>query len=181
MNILLIILLLIVGLFVLLLIIGLFTKKEYAVERDIIINKPRQQIFEYIKYLKNHDNFSKWAKMDPEMKKEYKGTDGNVGFISAWDSDVKNVGKGEQEIVRITEGSRLNMALRFIKPFAATADAYMITEDVGTNQTKVRWGLESKMKYPMNLMLLFMNMDKMLGEDLKIGLINLKVLMEVQQ
>jgi hypothetical protein len=33
--------------------------------------------------------------MDPNAKMEYKGTDGTVGFISAWDSKIKYVGKGE--------------------------------------------------------------------------------------
>jgi hypothetical protein len=34
------------------------------------------------------------------------------------------------------------------------------------------------MKYPMNLMLLFMNMEKMVGRDLSIGLTNLKNTLE---
>ena len=38
------------------LIIALFVKKEYAVEKSIIIEKPKSTIFEYIKYLKNQDN-----------------------------------------------------------------------------------------------------------------------------
>src|SRR5690348_10023775 len=88
----------IVAIIVLLLIIAIFLKKEYTVERSITINKPKQQIFDYVKLLKNQDNFSAWAKLDPNMKKEYHGTDGTVGFVSAWDSDKKDVGKGEQEI-----------------------------------------------------------------------------------
>jgi hypothetical protein len=32
--------------------------------------------------------------------------------------------------------------------------------------------------YPFNLMLLFMNMDKMIGDDLSTGLTNLKTLLE---
>jgi hypothetical protein len=34
------------------------------------------------------------------------------------------------------------------------------------------------MKYPMNLMLLFMNMEKMVGNDLGNGLKNLKTILE---
>jgi predicted ATP-grasp superfamily ATP-dependent carboligase len=67
----------------------MFVKREYTVEREIIINKPKQQVFEYVKRLKNQDKYSKWATMDPKMKKEYTGTDGTVGFISAWDSENK--------------------------------------------------------------------------------------------
>src|SRR4051794_15515195 len=82
-------------------IVGLFSKKEYSVEREIIINKNKQDVFDYILMLKHQNEFSTWAMMDPNMKKEYKGTDGTVGFVSAWDSQVKDVGKGEQEIIGI--------------------------------------------------------------------------------
>ncbi|MCC6690268.1 MAG: SRPBCC family protein [Bacteroidia bacterium] len=158
--------------------IALFTAKEYSCERETTINKPKQVVFDYIKYLKNQDNFSKWAMMDPKMKKEYRGTDGTVGFVSAWDSEEKNVGKGEQEIKKIVEGERLDFELRFLKPFEATDYAYMTTEAVGETQTKVKWGFNGKMIYPMNFMLLFMDMDAMLGSDLQTGLDNLKGVLE---
>lgn len=172
------ILLVIVGIIALVLIVAMFTKKEYAIEREIVINQPKQVVFDYIKLLKNQDNYSKWAKMDPNSKKVYKGTDGTVGFVSAWESLDKNVGQGEQEIVKIDEGNRIDLGLHFIKPFDAKASAYMVTETVTENQTKVKWGFASKMPYPMNIMLLFMDMEKMLGDDLNIGLTSLKGILE---
>jgi hypothetical protein len=170
----------IVVLVVILLIVALFVKKDYSVEREITINKPKSQVFDYIKYLKNQDNYSVWAKMDPKMKKEYRGTDGTPGFVSAWESDDNNVGKGEQQIEKIAEGYRIDLDLHFIKPFECRADARMITESVAGNQTKLKWGFDSKMKYPMNIMLLFMNMEKMIGNDLQTGLDTLKVVLEKQ-
>lgn len=164
----------IVVLIALVLIIAIFVKKEYAVEREVVINKPKSEVFEYIKYLKNQDSFSVWAMKDPNMKKEFKGEDGTVGFISAWDSDMKDVGKGEQEITGIIEGSKVDYELRFIKPFEATDNAYMTTEAGSDNQTTVKWGFHGKMDYPMNFMLLFMNMEDILGKDLQQGLNNLK-------
>jgi hypothetical protein len=172
------ILIVIVAIVALALIIALFIKKEYAVEREVIINKPKTEVFEFVKLLKNQDSFSVWANKDPNMKKEYKGTDGTVGFVSAWDSQNKDVGKGEQEIKKITEGQRIDFELRFIEPFEANDNAYMTTESVNENQTKVKWGFNGKMNYPMNLMLLCMNMDEMLGKDLQDGLNNLKTTLE---
>ncbi|WP_316837677.1 SRPBCC family protein [Pedobacter nutrimenti] len=168
----------VLGLVVLALVVAIFVKKEYTVERDIVINKPRQQVYDYIKYLKNQNNFSKWAKMDPAMKTEFRGTDGTVGFVSAWDSNQKDVGKGEQEIKGLQDGKRLDTEIRFIKPFESTCSAYMTTEDASTNATKVTWVFNGKMNYPMNLMSLCMNMDKMIGGDLQIGLNNLKGILE---
>jgi hypothetical protein len=178
MKILKVILFAIVGLIALVLIIALFVKKEYAVEREITVNKPKAEVFEYVKFLKNQDNYSKWATMDPAMKKEFRGTDGEVGFVSAWDSEMKDVGKGEQEITGITDGERIDYELRFMEPFESTDYTYMVTESAGDSATKVKWGFDGKMKYPMNLMLLFMDMEGMLGGDLEQGLTNLKGILE---
>ena len=58
------------------------------------------------------------------------------------------------------------------------ATAFYNTEAIGANQTKVKWGFNGKMAYPMNFMLLFVDMDKMLGKDLQAGLDNLKTNMD---
>jgi uncharacterized membrane protein len=160
---------------------ALFLKKKYHVEREVTINKPKSEVFNYLKYLKNQDNFSVWAKMDPNMKSEYKGTDGTVGFISAWESDNKNVGKGEQEIKNIIDGERIDYELRFLKPWKAINPAYITTEEVSINKTKIKWGIHGKMDFPMNLMLLFMNMEKMIGKDFQTGLDNLKNVLEKEK
>ena len=69
------ILLVIVILIGLVLITGLFVKKEMKAEREVVINKPKSEVFNYVKYLKNQKEYSKWASMDPAMKVEFKGTD----------------------------------------------------------------------------------------------------------
>lgn len=178
MNIILAIVIAVVSLFALLLLLALFVRKEYSVNRVIPISKPKDEVFEYLKYLKNQDNFSKWASMDENMIKTYQGTDGQVGFVSAWESKNKNVGKGEQEIKKIDQGNRIDYEIRFIKPIAGIANAYMTTDSASNEITMVSWGFDSRMKYPMNLMLLFMNMDKMVGNDFEIGLNNLKKILE---
>lgn len=160
------------------LIAAYFMPKEYAVTKEITINKPVDSVFNYVRYLKNQNEFSVWANIDPKMKSTYKGTDGEVGSISAWESDVKDVGVGEQEITKITEGKRIDFALRFKKPMEDNAVGFMSTETVSGNKTKVKWGISGVMPYPMNLMLPMMKMDQMIGNDLQKGLDNLKVKME---
>src|SRR5665648_1132211 len=130
MNILKFVLIGIISLIVLLLIVALFTKKEYGVIREVTINKPKLVVFYYVKLLKNQENFSVWANKDPQMKKDYRGSDGTVGFVSAWDSKMKDVGKGEQETKKVTDGERIDYELRFIEPFASTSSAYMVFEGV---------------------------------------------------
>jgi uncharacterized protein YndB with AHSA1/START domain len=167
--------LMIIGIIIsVILITVLILPKKYKVLREVTIQQPQQKVFDYIKYIRNQDGFSVWANTDPNMKKTYKGDDGRVGFVSAWESDNKKVGAGEQEIIRVDEGKGIVTALRFFKPFPGEAVAQFMTAPGENNSTKVSWQLDSAMKYPMNFMLLFINMDKMLGADMEKGLENLK-------
>ena len=155
-----------------------FMPKDYAVEREITINKPADSVFSYVRYLKNQNEFSVWANIDPKMKSTYTGTDGSVGAVAAWESDIKDVGVGEQEITKITEGKRIDFALLFKEPMNDTAVGFMSTEAVSKNQTKVKWGIKGVFPYPMNIMMPMMKMDEMIGKDLQKGLENLKTKME---
>lgn len=168
----------IVFLIVLVLIVALFVSKDCSVERQVTINKPKQDVFNYIKYIKNQDNFSVWNRKDPNMKKDYKGEDGTKGFIYSWDSDMKDVGKGEQEIADIKDGDSVNLNLHFIKPMDGRATAYMATSSAGGDSTTVKWGMHMKMPYPFNILRLFENIDDKIGSDLQTGLNNLKKEME---
>lgn len=161
-------------------IIALFVQKEYSVVTQITIDKPVVEVFDYVKYLKNQDNFSVWAQMDPDMVKSYRGTDGTVGFVSRWESQLEDVGVGEQEIMRIDEGKRIDFELRFFSPFESTDPAFMSTEAVGAKQTLVQWGFDGHLDYPMNLMFLFLDFETMIGNDLNQGLEQLKQQLESQ-
>ena len=158
--------------------VALFIQKDYVVTRSITINKPVVEVFDYVKHLKNQNDFSKWAQVDPDMGKTYRGKDATVGFVSAWASENPDVGVGEQEIIAIDEGKRIDFELRFISPFEATELAYMSTDAINANQTRVDWGFNGHIAYPMNLMFLFIDFETLIGADLQQGLDTLKVVLE---
>ena len=170
----------VIGLVALLLLVAAVLPSDYAIKREIAISKNKTEVFEFLKHLKNQDDYSVWAKMDPNMEKSFQGTDGTVGFISSWESTHEKVGKGEQEITKIVEGERIEMELRFFEPFEAKDQAYIATEQISENETKVTWGFNGSMAYPMNLFLLFMDMEKELGGALAEGLDNLKTILDGQ-
>lgn len=172
------ILLVIVLLLAIPLVTALFVKQDYKVETQVVIEQPAQVVFDYIRFLSNQDNFSVWAAMDPNMQKSYRGVDGTVGFVSAWKSDNPDVGVGEQEITAITEAERIEFELRFAEPFSAVSPAYMTTEAITPEQTRVSWGFAGYMPYPMNLMLLVMDVESIIAADLQQGLDNLKLILE---
>jgi uncharacterized membrane protein len=162
------------------LIAAIFVKKEYTVQREVVINKPVGEVYEYVKLTKNQDNYSKWVMADPKMKKDFKGSDGTAGFIYAWDSEDNNVGKGEQEIKALSEGKSIEHEIRFARPFEGKADTYMTTEPVSESRTKVKWAFHSSAPYPMNAMFVVMDMEEILGKDLESSLNNLKNVLEKQ-
>lgn len=174
MNILLIILLVIAAIIILLLVAALFMKKDHYVKREIIINAPRQKVFEFLRFLENQEKFNKWANAG-ERQKEFKGTDGTVGFIYAWKGD-KKAGEGEKEIMNIIDGERVDTEIRFKKPMNVTASVVMEMQSLPDNQTKVSLINSGILKYPMNL---FIPMaEKNFPKDMDESLLILKGVLE---
>ena len=172
-----IVLYILIGLVVLVFILAMIAPKTYEVSRNISINKPVAEVFEYVRSLKKQDEWGPWAKRDPNMVKEFKGTDGEVGALSSWKGN-KEVGEGEQEIVGITENEEVRTELRFFKPWKSESDAYIRVNDEGSGNTNVTWGFTGKNKFPVSIMMLFMNMDKSVGKDFEQGLSDLKAILE---
>ena len=175
MNLIFTILLVVAGIITLLLIIALFMKREHYVKREIVINAPLQKVFDYIKLLKNQDEFNKNAMTAPDRKKEFKGTDGTVGYIYAW-SGNKDAGVGEKEIMNIIEGKRIEMEIRFTKPMVVSATVIMETEALRDNQTKVYWSNAGTLKYPLNILIPMM--EKSVAKDMDSSLLTLKEVLE---
>jgi hypothetical protein len=146
------------------------------IEKSTEIRKPSSEVFNYLKYTRNQDNFSVWNMTDPKMKKEQSGTDGEVGFIYRWDSQNKNVGAGEQQTTAIIQGKRIDSAIRFFRPMKNTGKTSFIIDEAGKGLTRVTWIFDSPSKFPMVLFAPIFK--KMLGKDLEKGLVNLKMILE---
>jgi len=172
-----ILLYILIGLVVLIAILAMIAPKTYDVSRSTLISKPVSEVFEYVRSLKKQDEWGPWAKKDPNMTKEFQGTDGQVGAISSWKGN-KDVGEGEQEITAIKENEVVETQLRFFKPWKSESDAYIKVNDEGNGSTKVTWGFAGKNKFPVSIMMLFMNMDKSVGKDFEQGLSDLKAILE---
>ncbi|MEO9893427.1 SRPBCC family protein [Aurantibacter sp.] len=159
------------------LLLALIAPKNYDVSRSIEVSRPKQEVFEYLKSLKKMDEWSPWAKKDPNMKKTFTGVDGEVGCVSHWVGN-KEVGEGEQEIKKIVDGERIDSELRFFKPWKSTSDCYLKVDEATLNSSKVTWGFSGENKFPMSIMTLLMSMDKMVGKDFETGLASMKEILE---
>lgn len=171
----------IVGLIVLaiiafILIAGLFVKKDFHLEKNITINAPQEKVWNNINTLGAMQKWSPWLEADPNVQTSIEGQDGEVNAIYKWKGN-KEVGSGTQTITKIEKPNRIDTHLHFIEPFDGEADAFITLTSEG-NATKATWGFDSKYTYPMNCMLLFIDMDEMMGKEFNKGLSKLKALCE---
>ncbi|HEU4790321.1 MAG TPA: SRPBCC family protein [Flavobacterium sp.] len=165
----------IVSLIVLLLIIALFIPNDYTVSVSTTINKPKQVVFDYIKLIKNQENYSIWVMQDPNVNMDYQGMDGTVGFKASWDSKDDNVGEGSQQITAVSE-DRIDVDLHFERPMKGEAKASNLLESISENETKVTSEFYGHSSYPMNLMN-FMG-EKFITDAETKNLANLKKILE---
>ena len=147
------------------------------IERNVMVNKPLNEVFNYLKLVRNQDNFSVWNMEDPTKNVDFVGTDGTVGYIYKWDSPTnKNVGAGEQEILAIDEGKSILYEVRFFRPMKNVAQVSFQTQALSPTQTQVEWKFNGKSVFPFSLLKsVFANM---LGKDMQKSLDNLKGILE---
>ncbi|WP_372482944.1 SRPBCC family protein [Elizabethkingia anophelis] len=142
--------------------------KKYHYEKSITINATPDKIWPHINSMKALNEWSPYMSLDPDMKRTYSGTSGEVGDTFMWESNKKEAGTGEQKLIEIVLGQSVKTSLHFIKPNEGLGVANLALNSEG-NQTKVTWSLDTEMNYPMNLMKLFMDgfMDDAYGRGLK--------------
>ena len=155
-----------------LLLVALLTPKDFSLKKQVIINKSKSEVFNYLIYLKNQEQYNVWMIKDPNIKIKYSGTDGTVGAKQAWESEDKNVGIGEQEIIKLNDNESMETEIRFKKPFEATNYAVTTLTSLNETQTNVSNTFRGTSKFPMNIMNLFM--DRMVGGDMQKNLENIK-------
>jgi hypothetical protein len=166
-----------VGIIALIALLALVAPKHYEVNRSIVIDNNLPEVYQYLKLIKNQNDWSPWKKKDPNMTQKFIGIDGEVGFISKWEGN-KEVGTGEQEITYLQENKRIDTQLRFFKPWKSKSNGYFTVENVDHNHTKVVWGFKGVNPIPFNVFMLFFNFEKAVGKDFEEGLSNLKEILE---
>lgn len=164
----------IVGLIALYLILCLFGAKELSVTRSITINAKPEKLIPLLADLKFfNEKWSPWTEKDPNMKVEYEGTRGAVGYKYKW-SGNSEVRSGSMAVDSILP-NRVVMALVFGEGMHTRAWFDVIPEGEGS---KVTWSIYAKTPFIFRAMHIFFNMEKNVGGDFEKGLEKLKQLAE---
>ena len=150
-----------------------WVKKEYDLSRTIIINKPRAEVFAYVRQLRNQPKWIPWFKRDPQMQLKYKGEDGKPEASSYWKGNNR-VGEGIQRIVKIKEGKVMETQLLFLKPYKTLSLMYIGVKELEAERTKMVIGIRGVHRFPASLITMLYGMDKAIGNDLEKALQELK-------
>ena len=148
---------------------------EIQVSRSTYIGAPKEVVFEQMARFSQWPHWSPWYRLDTTMKIDYAGTDGQAGSSYHWVGNDK-VGEGTMKCLAVN-GTQTDFEINFVKPFESSAHGFLKATD-SAGGTKATWTFSTHMGRPMNAMLVFMNMDKLLGKDFENGLANMKTWVE---
>jgi hypothetical protein len=151
---------------------------EFRIIRSALVGAPADAVFPHVNDLHNWEAWSPWAKLDPAAKTNYEGPSAGVGAAFSWAGN-HNIGEGKMTITESRPNDLVRFRLDFLKPFKGTNLAeFMFQPERG--QTKVTWTMSGHYGFVPKLMGLFINCDKMVGDQFEKGLADLnKVSTEV--
>ncbi len=155
-----------------------FLPSDFQVFRSTVIKAPPEAVFPHVNDLKKWDNWSPWAKRDPDAKVSHAGADSGKGAVFKWAGD-ETVGEGQMTIVESTPHEAIAIELEFIQPFPGKSDVHFTFEPVDEG-TSVTWSLSGQQGYLERAMCILMgvDMDDMIGADYEKGLAALKKVVE---
>ena len=148
----------------------------FRVQRTASIKAPPEKIFPLLNDLHNFASWSPYEKKDPAMKRTHSGAPSGKGAVYEWDGD-KNVGRGRLAIAESSPPSKVTLDLDMLAPLKAHNIVVFTLEPKGESTT-VTWAMNGQIPYIAKIVHVFLNVDKMVGDDFEVGLANLKALAE---
>ncbi len=144
--------------------------------RSAVIAASPQTLFQQIDDLRQFQNWNPWAMIDPNVEITYAGPPTGVGSSYTWKGN-REVGEGTMTIIESKPGELVKARMDFRQPFAAThtAEFAFKPENGGT---RVSWTLHGDNNFMGKAIGLFIDCDKMCGDQFEKGLTHLKTLME---
>lgn len=162
----------------LVLLLGAIAPKGFKTARSITIDAPVEQVFSTVNDLKTWEKWSPRKEMDPGMVITM--GEKSVGSGASYTWKGKASGSGKMTILEAKPSSKITVEVAFDRMGMGKATAPW-TFDMTPEGTYVTWGFDSKMPYPRNAMLLFMDMGEAVGKDFEVGLSKLKTLLETKR
>ncbi|MEX2142920.1 MAG: SRPBCC family protein [Pirellulales bacterium] len=151
---------------------------NFRVTRSATMAAPPAVVFAQVNNFHNWRAWSPWEQIDPEMKRSYEGPSAGTGAKYSWVGN-SDVGEGSMTITESRPSDLIRIELEFIKPMEGTSDTEFTFEPKGDG-TEVTWDMAGKNSFLGKAFCLFMNMDKMIGDQFEEGLANMESVVEAE-
>lgn len=144
------------------LVLALFGPSKMHVERSIMIKTNAATVYNEINTIKHWQMWSYWDNIDPNMKSTYEGPESGVGAKHMWTSEHENVGNGSLTIKKSEPTTLIECDLEF-EGMGVSTSGWSIKDTA--DGVMVTAYMNAETPFLMRGMMLFMDMDKMLGPD----------------
>ena len=141
---------------------------DFRVQRSAVVDAPADAVFPLINNFHEWPKWSPWEKIDPNLKRTYEGPDAGPGATYAWVGNG-DVGEGKMTIQESKPDELIAIKLEFFKPFAGICPTTFKLEPSDSG-TKVTWTMNGKNNFIAKAISVFINMDKMIGQNFEDGL-----------
>ena len=148
--------------------------RKIRVERSIMISASSKSVFDQLNTLKSWDKWSPWLTADKNAQIVFSGPESGIGAKMEWISKNKNVGNGSAFIIGCLPNDSISLILDFGKKGKSIGCFRYIKEKKGT---KVLWSIETDLGFNPISRWVGLLSDRMVGPDLKTGLLNIDTLM----
>jgi hypothetical protein len=143
----------------------------FRITRSLSIDAPAGALFALINDFRAWTEWSPWDKVDPDLQRIYEGAESGVGAVYRWKGP--KTGEGVMTLIESVEPSKVEIDLKFLKPFPANNRTVFTLEPEG-DATRVTWAMEGNNGFAAKAFGVFMNMDAMIGKDFDKGLAAMK-------
>jgi uncharacterized protein YndB with AHSA1/START domain len=153
---------------------------DYRVTRTATIKAPASAVFPLLNDFHNFDQWSPWAKLDPNMKTTLEGAPSGKGAVYTWKGN-SDAGAGRMTITDSQPGERVAIDLEFEEPFASSSKTVFELAPA-PGGVSVTWSMTGKNNFLSKAFCLLMGgMDRMVGPDFEKGLTQLKIAAEASK
>lgn len=150
----------------------------FRIERSAIFVAPASAAFAEVNDFHNWQQWSPWAKLDPNAKATFEGPASGEGAVFRWDGNDE-VGKGSMTILESRPDKYIDMGIDFVEPWEGSNTTDFTFKPDGP-RTIVTWAMSGERGFFEKAICVFMNPEKMIGGAFEEGLASLKTIVEAK-
>ena len=161
---------------VVLVIVIMLQPSEFKIERSATFAASDSAVYTQINDFRLWDNWSPWAKIDPNMTVTYDGPVLGTGSQYMWNGN-EEAGSGKMMIIGSIPNKYIEIQLDFYEPMAST-NTLIFTIEGDSTQASVTWSMTGTNGFMAKAYDLFVGIDKVVGADFEKGFASLKQIVE---